>query len=304
MRGIDVSTWQGNIDWDEVKSQIDFAIIRLGYIGNNENKLDGKFERNYSECRRLGIPVGVYVYNYVRSEGRIKDSAEWVLNQLQGKKLDLPVYLDMEDGSITGIGRNGLTNLCIAFNTVIEKAGYWAGVYANLNWFNNYLDKEEIKRRYTTWIAHYGVDINKYRGQYDMLQYSSSGRVNGVDGNTDMNEMYRDLIADINGSNKDEQTPTPSKSIDELADEVINGEWGNGEDRKNRLTEAGYDYNAVQSRVNEILGANNKQYYTIKRGDTLSGISAKFGTSISQLCAWNNISNPNVIYAGNTIRVK
>lgn len=302
MVGVDVSTWQGDIDWNKAKSQISFAILRLGYIGNNENSLDAKFERNYAECRRLGIPIGVYIYNYVRSEGRIKESAQWVINKLQGKEIQLPVYLDMEDDSITGIGRSALTNLCVAFNTVIEKAGYWAGVYANLNWYNNYLDKEEIKRRYTTWIAHYGVDPNKYKGQYDMLQYTSSGKVSGISGNADMNEMYRDLIAEISGGSKPE--PTPSKSIDELAKEVIDGKWGNGEDRKNRLTEAGYDYNAVQNKVNEILGANNKQYYTIKSGDTLSGISAKFGTSISQLCAWNNISNPNLIYAGNKIRVK
>lgn len=304
MVGVDVSTWQGDIDWNKAKGQISFAILRLGYIGNNENSLDAKFERNYAECRRLGIPIGVYVYNYVRSEGRIKESAQWVINKLQGKEIQLPVYLDMEDSSITGIGRSGLTNLCVAFNTVIEKAGYWAGVYANLNWYNNYLNKDEIKRRYTTWIAHYGVDPNKYKGQYDMLQYTSSGKVSGISGNADMNEMYRNLIAEINGGSKPKPTPTPRKSIDELAKEVINGQWGNGEDRKNRLTKAGYDYNAVQNKVNEILGANNKQYYTIKSGDTLSGISAKFGTSISQLCAWNNISNPNVIYAGNKIRVK
>lgn len=98
--------------------------------------------------------------------------------------------------------------------------------------------------------------------------------------------------------------PMPSPTIDELAQEVINGEWGNGEDRYNRLTEAGYDYNAVQNKVNEILSSNQDEYYTIQSGDTLSEIAERYGVSIEQLCAWNNITNPDLIYAGDTIKVK
>lgn len=271
MKGIDVSSWQENIDWDRVKSQVDFVILRLGYIGNNENKLDDYFERNYSECKRLGIPVGVYVYNYVKTGERIEKCANWVIDNLKGKELELPVYLDMEDKSITGLGKSALTSLCIAFNTVIEASGRWAGVYANLNWYNNYLDKEEIKRRYTTWIAHYGVDLNKYEGQYDILQYSDTGKVTGVNGNTDMNIMYRDLIKEISGS-----TPTPSKSIDELANEVINGQWGNGEERKQRLTDAGYNYNAVQEAVNNKLGYKPK---TLEVGTRVKAIGNGNGAS-------------------------
>lgn len=271
MIGIDVSSWQENIDWDRVKSQIDFAILRLGYIGNNENKLDDKFERNYNECRRLGIPIGVYVYNYVRSEGRIKEAAQWTINNLKGKQIQLPIYLDMEDASIASIGKGALTNLCIAFNTVIEQAGYWAGVYANLNWYNNYLDKDEIKRRYTTWIAHYGVDENKYNGQYDMLQYTDKGKVSGINGNADMNNMYRNLVAEINGSSK-----PVTKSIDEIANEVINGQWGNGQERKDRLTDAGYDYNAVQEAVNNKLGYKPK---TLEVGTRVKAIANGNGAS-------------------------
>lgn len=306
MLGIDVSEHNGRINWDAVKGRVSFAILRLGWIGNkNNHTLDTQFERNYNECKRLGIPVGVYVYNYCVNPDTARSGAEWTVNHLQGKALELPVYIDMEDQSGTGLGKDTNTNICIAFNSVIEASGRWAGVYANLNWFNNYLNKDEIKRRYTTWIAHYGVNPYKYQGQYDMLQYTSDGRVEGIDGRVDMNEMYRDLINEIKGGGSTPQpSPAPSKSIDELANEVINGQWGNGQERIDRLTSAGYDYNTVQNRVNEILGANTKQYYTIQRGDTLSGIAQKFGTSVSQLCSWNNIKNPNLIYAGNTIRVK
>lgn len=199
MKGIDVSAWQQNIDWEKAKAAgVEFAILRLGYIGNNENVLDNYFIRNYNECKRLNIPIGIYVYNYVKTPERVVVCANWVIEQLKGKNIELPIYLDMEDSSIASQGKTILTNICIAFNTVIEKSGYWAGVYANLNWFNNYLNKEEIKRRYTTWIAHFGASQEKYRGQYDMLQYSSGGSINGISGRTDLNIMYRDLLLKIN----------------------------------------------------------------------------------------------------------
>ena len=301
MKGIDISGWQEKIDWDKVKNQIEFAIIRLGYIGNNENKLDTYFERNYSECKRLGIPVGVYIYNYVKTEDRISSCADWVIDKLNGKSLELPVYIDMEDDSIAYLGKDKLTNLCIVFNTKIEITKRWAGVYANRNWYDNYLNKDEIKRRYTTWIAHYGVDINKYNGQYDMLQYTESGTIQGINGKVDLNIMYRNLIEQI-AEDKPIEQPQTTKSIDELALEVINGEWGNGEERKNKLINAGYDYSAVQRKVNEIL-APKEIIYTVKAGDTLSAIAKKYNTTYQALARKNNIANPNKIYVGQKIKI-
>ena len=304
MFGIDVSTFQGNIDWDKVKSQISFAILRLGWIGNkNNHTLDTKFERNYSECKRLGIPVGVYVYCYSNCEDTAKAGAEWTLQQLNGKSLELPVYLDMEDSSIANLEKDKLTNICIAFNTVIENAGLWAGVYANKDWFDNKLNKDTIKSKYTTWIAHYTSGTNKYQGEYDIWQNSSSGKINGISGNTDTNYMYRDLIAEI--GNKTTSTPTNTKSIEELAVEVINGQWGNGDSRKSALQNAGYDYNAVQNRVNELLNVNNSNSttYTVKSGDTLSGIASKFGTTYQELAQLNRIADPNKIYVGQVLKI-
>lgn len=258
-KGIDVSHYQGNIDWKKVKENIDFAILRLGWIGNTNHTLDTKFETYYKACKREGIPIGVYVYNYCNTQERAESGAKWAVNQLKGKSIDLPVYIDMEDSKIEHLGKVKLTNICIAFNTVIENAGYWAGVYANLNWYTNYLNKDTIKARYTTWVANYGVSQDRYKGQYDMLQYSDTGKVPGISGNVDMNIMYRDLINEIKGSNPG----TDKKTIEELAKEVIAGQWGNGEERKTRLTNAGYDYEAVQAKVNEMLEENTSttSYY-------------------------------------------
>lgn len=197
-KGIDVSQYQGNIEWEKVKKE--FVILRLGWIGNKENHtLDTKFETYLKSCEKYKIPVGVYVYCYANNETSAKSGAEWTIKQLKKYKanLQLPVYIDMEDSSIKGLGKSKLTNIVKAFNTIIEQNGLWAGVYANLDWFTNYLNKEEIKKKYTTWIAHYGVSEDKYEGQYDMMQYTSSGIVDGIKGKVDKDKMYRDLISDI-----------------------------------------------------------------------------------------------------------
>lgn len=124
--------------------------------------------------------------------------------------LDLPVYLDMEDDEIKVEGKSALSHLVRVFNTEIEKTGKWAGVYANLDWFRNYLD-EDIRKKYTTWIAHVENTDNqdKYKGQYDMFQYSWKGKIDGIkgnNGNVDMNILYRDLISEIKGK-KPESIP-------------------------------------------------------------------------------------------------
>lgn len=301
MFGIDVSENNGVINWDLVKSQVNFAILRLGWIGNkNNHTLDKQFQRNYTECKRLGIPIGIYVYCYCNNVETAKTGANWTMKMLQGKNIELPVYIDMEDGSIASCGRNILTNMCIAFNTIIEQSGKWAGVYANENWFNNYLNKEELKRRYTCWIASYKKGVDCYKGEYDIWQNSSSGKINGINGNVDTNYMYRNLISEI--GNKSVSQPT--KSVNEIVEEVLEGKWGNGEDRKNRLKQAGYNYETIQSAVNSALKPKQTVItYTVKSGDTLSGIAKKFNTTYQEIARKNGIKNPNKIFVGQVLKI-
>ena len=206
LKGIDVSHYNQPIDWNKVKGQIDFAILKLGNIGDNKKFwLDETFENNYNSCKALGIPVGVYVYSYTNNVDNAKIAGQEVANYVKNLNLELPVYLDMEDKELKPEGKEKLTQTVINFNTEIEKIGKWAGVYFNLDWINNYLNKDEIKKRYTTWIAHpeNADNQDKYKGQYDMFQYSWKGHIDGCNGNNknvDMNIMYRNLIAEINGS--------------------------------------------------------------------------------------------------------
>lgn len=147
---------------------------------------------------------------------------------------------------------------------------------------------------------------------YCMWQWTSTGRLDGYGYNLDCNVFYGDgatwdKYVGKSTSVAKPQTKPASKTTDQLADEVIAGQWGNGEDRKKRLTDAGYNYNAVQNAVNQKMAAKKQTahvYYVVKRGDTLSGIASKYGTTYQRLAQINGIADPNKIYAGQKIRVK
>ena len=151
--GIDVSKWQGTIDWAKVKAAgVKFAIIR---IGTTQGK-DGKFEQNYTAAKAQGIDVGVYFYTYSKTQAANAADAQTVVNWLAGRKLEYPVYFDLEDSSLlSGYTNADRTNFCIAFNTVIENAGYYAGVYTGYYWLNNYVNASTLRARYPIWMARY-----------------------------------------------------------------------------------------------------------------------------------------------------
>lgn len=211
--GIDVSEHNGTVNWVKVAQEVDFAILRIGWVGNkNNHTLDKKFNENYAAAKKAGIKLGAYVYMYSATTAAAKSGAEWAVQQLKDKSFELPIYCDMEDNSIAGLGKATLTAITKEFNNIIEGKGYWAGVYANKNWFDNYLEKS-IPERYTSWIAHYTSGTNKYQGEFDMWQNSSKGKIDGIKGNVDTNYLYRDLFSEIGKkakSTSDTKTNKPS----------------------------------------------------------------------------------------------
>ena len=258
-KGIDVSNYQKKIDWAKAKKVVEFSILKIGE-GRYSNQKDKYFERNYSECKRLGIPVGVYSYAYAQSVVEAKEEAKRVIEWLQGRDLDLPVYYDIENAKMERLGKNQLTEIAIVFCHEIEKAGYWAGIYANLFWYSNLLDTEKLKKMFTLWIAHVDNTHNqtKYDGLFDMFQYSWKGQVDGIIASVDMNVMYRDLITDVRNS-KNATNNIVRKSEDEIVQEIIKGLWGNGEERKQKIQNAGYEYNSIQQKVNEYIRQNSNR---------------------------------------------
>ena len=196
----------------------------------------------------------------------LKKGLEWFFEKIKDKKLDLPIYIDMEDKSIAVETVETLTNQCNEFAKIAKQKGYKAGVYANLNWLKNELNPSKFDKDISVWVAQYNNEC-QYTGTYDIWQYTSSGKVNGISGRVDMDYLYNEDIMEETST-----TVEDKKSIDELANEVIDGKWGNGTDRKTNLEKAGYDYDAVQNRVNEILKEkDNKKSVTEVAKDVIAG---------------------------------
>lgn len=293
---IDVSEHQGRIDWEKVMPHIDGAILRCGYGGNYEDQDDEQFFRNADECTRLGIPFGVYIYSYAKSIQGAQYEADHVLRLVKDYELAYPVYLDLEESGT----ESGAVERANAFGDIIEDAGYWCGVYANLSWWENYLSGLE---RFTKWVAQYYKECEYTGANLDIWQYTSKGVVPGISGSVDMNECYRDFPAEILGGATEEAKPV-KKTVAELVEEVLDGKWGNDDDRKNRLTAAGYDYDEVQDAVNAKLESKEEVWHTILSGETLSEIAERFNTTVADLVKLNGIKTPGLIYVDQKIRIK
>ncbi|MCI6360544.1 MAG: glycoside hydrolase family 25 protein [Eubacterium coprostanoligenes] len=207
--GVDISEHNGKVDWNKVAKKVDFAILRIGWVGNNSNKMDTRFLENYKAAKKAGVKLGAYVYMYSKSTSAAKAGAEWILKQIKGLTFEMPIYCDMEDETISGLGKSTLTNITIAFNDVIKAGGYKVGTYTSRYWYDTKLDKV-LKTKYHTWIAHYTTGTNKYMGEYEMWQNSSKGKVDGVSGNVDTNYLYENLFTTIPA--KPTTTPTQAST--------------------------------------------------------------------------------------------
>ena len=187
-RGIDVSQWQGMIDWEKVKaSGIEFAIIRCGFSVDKEKYDDKYWRRNVSECERLGIPYGVYLYSYAQDTEWALSEAEHVLRLLKGHKPYYPVYFDMEDKSTEDCD---LAAIATAFCNKIKAAGYKVGVYANKYWWETKLT-DKCFSQWDRWVAQWSSSCT-YKGAYSIWQYSDNGRVDGIDGPVDLDYLVVD----------------------------------------------------------------------------------------------------------------
>lgn len=188
---IDISEWQGNVDFSKVKKTgVDYVILRAGF-GREASQVDSEFEENYKKAKAAGLKAGVYWYSYAVDASDAVKEAKACLQVIKGKTFELPVFYDMEDNSQISFGKTVLTKMARAFLDEIKKAGFSAGVYANANWFSNYLDYDSLYKDYLVWLAQYN-DVAEFK--CDIWQYTSGGKVSGVSGNVDMNIIYGDRI--------------------------------------------------------------------------------------------------------------
>lgn len=204
--GIDVSQWQHEIDFNKIKAtnKVNFMIARIGWYSETrkELKVDNQFERNYKEAKSHNIPVGAYFYSYATSVEGAKKEAEEVVRYLKNKnqtKFELPIFYDIEDKCQTFLDKNTRTKMCIEFCEILKKAGYKVGVYSYDYYLVTQLDVSQFPSDYALWVANYSrnkdgtlpENIYKFAEKHDIWQYSSKGRIDGIDTDVDMNICYR-----------------------------------------------------------------------------------------------------------------
>ena len=308
IKGIDISAYQRGMKLSK-NNGYDFVILRAGFTGYGTgvslNK-DNCFEDFYKQCKNNNIPVGVYWYSCANTYQKGVNEANYLYNNcLKGKQFEYPIYIDVEDTHHQLKSKTGTTDAIIGFCETLENKGYYVGIYANTDWFKNHIDTSKLKA-YDKWIAQWSKNQPTFM-DYGLWQNSDSGKISGYRIDTDLSfKDYPSIIKScgLNGYSKSNQNTPNKKSDEEIAKEVIDGKWGNGQERKDRLTNSGYDYNTIQELVNKILSNKNKTIYIVKKGDTLSSIASKFNTTYQKLAKDNNISNPNLIYPGQKLVIK
>ena len=267
-QGIDVSTFQGSIDWPRVKTApVDFAILRASYgWEDRERQVDARFNEKARGAAAAGIPFGAYHYSYASTVEEAHEEAAFFLDVIQGYQLAYPVAYDMENRSQQTLGREEVTAIAKAWCDDMREAGYYPMVYSNLHFVRNFLT-EEFRAETELWIAQYNEEPT-YGAPFGIWQYTSGGSVDGISGRVDRNLSYKDYPAIIreggfNGFDKPEPEPGPEPS---------------------------------------------ETTVTVQAGDTLSGIAARYGLSWEELYAYDGNrgvigDNPNRILPGMVLHV-
>ena len=263
VKGIDVSEHQGIINFPSVANDgIEFVIIRDGY---GFSTTDNQFMRNVAQAKSIGVKIpATFHFSYALSKEDAEEEAKFAIKLAEEAGLDKStiIFYDLEYecvdeyakdpkrnhlGKVVNITKTKASEMAQAFCEKVKAAGYRAGIYANTDYLDRMFTKTVINK-YILWHADYRKGA-KADPRAMFFQSSSTGRINGINGNVDLDTYLGDVALQGNASSVDE----PKKSNEELAKEVIAGKWGNGDTRKKKLEAAGYDYNAVQKIVNELV---------------------------------------------------
>lgn len=319
IKGLDVSEFQGEVDWEKVKAAgYQFAMLRAGY-GNDT--VDKRFRENAAACTRIGLPIGVYWFCYACSSKKAVQEADGCIDTISGYRLDYPVCYDIEQASADYALKQGVTytpalarDIVRSFCDRIEANGYYAMFYTNRNFLDTYLGSS-LADRYAFWYARY---TDSYDGtDCGIWQYSSTGRIPGISGNVDLDLGYIDYPSVIKKAGLNHLTgssPSPSPSPQYITYVIQSGDT---------LSEIANRYGTTVAALTQLNGISDPdriyagntlkvpegtgfvpQYYTIRSGDTLSGIAQQYGTTVTALARLNGIPDPDRIYAGERLRIR
>jgi GH25 family lysozyme M1 (1,4-beta-N-acetylmuramidase) len=285
LKGIDVSVHNNIIDWTKVKSQIDFAILRIGY-GDNINYQDDKmFYENLQNCIDNNIKFGVYLYSYATDYEHLDSEilhTKRILESINVKPFC--VYFDMEDNSTEFLGEDTLTEYALTFCREIKKLGYKTGVYANQNWFNNFLDCKKIHDEGNSiWVAKYSNNKPNIPTEYDIWQYTSDGVLEGINGRVDMNYMYKDLISE----NKPASATQPINNKVNIYSQGYTKEDGWLPQVKNNTDYVGWKNHSLRYLALKVDKGSIKYRVTTVSGKTLGWVTGYNINDLVNGCAGN-----------------
>ena len=312
--GIDVSEFQDNIDWAKVKNGgIDFAMVRAGF----GETLDAMAHKNVSGAIAAGVKCGIYWFGYPLSEAEARREAEKCLEFARQYDLKYPIAYDFEYDSVKNMERNGIAatkaNISAfvrAFCSEIESAGYYVMVYTNYDFYNNYFDKS-LWTNYDMWLADWDDTGTVPRISYaHIVQYTSKGSVDGINGNVDRDYSVRNYADLTEGTGEPEKPGTADTVYTVKSGDTL---WGIGQKfgvpyqtiaQYNGISDPSLIYPGQKIKIPETgAGGSDTVTYTVKSGDTLSEIGEKFGVSYKKIAADNGITNPNLIYPGQVLKI-
>lgn len=262
--GIDVSLYQEGFDFARAKSEgVRFAVIKC----SQENYKDPQFENHYKAAKAAGLNVGAYHYTKARDAAAARAEAKTCIAAVSGKVFEYPIFLDIEDSVNRGLTKAQNDEIIRAFCTELEATGYWAGFYCNYDFYKNYCSGKALSDRFSLWLASWGGAAPAPCQMWQFGGNTNVIRTNKVAGVVcDQSYAFVDYPAMIKnaGSNGYKKTPAAPEPTPAPSSEVV---------------------------------------YTVKSGDTLSGIAAKYGTTYKALAQYNGIADPNIIHAGQKIRI-
>lgn len=306
LNGIDVSRYQGAIDWDQVKKAgISFAMLRGGY---GQNNVDPYFHQNAAACQRLAIPFGIYWFSYAYTTQMAVREAEYCISLAKQYKITWPLAFDLEYDTVRYGAQNGVTigktlatDMTIAFCEKVKSAGYIPMYYTNLDYYRTMFDTGRLP--YDLWFAQY-ASAPSITGMA-MWQYTSTGKVPGISGDCDKNYSYKDYGK---GTAKPGLAPSVPKEYTVRPGDTLSGiaaRFGTTVSQLAALNAIADPDKIYAGQVLRLTGSpsQDQTIYTVKAGDTLSGIAARFGTTYQVLAQLNGISDPDRIYPGQTLRI-
>ena len=305
--GIDISTWQDSLNYNLATSQgVSFSILRCGFSTTKDNM----FDTHYENALKQNWDIGVYWYTYAKNVEEATSEANKFLEIVKGKKITYPLFLDIEDSSLASLEKNTLNDIVETFGNIIESAGYYFGVYTNINWYKNIISGSELNKKYDWWIASWSnnmpTNIN-----YGIWQNTSSYVIGNK--NVDSDYCFKDypkIIKEAKLNHLDEVD-----NDNQILMSVYIVRKGDTLSKIAEMYNTTYQelakYNNIENpnliypgEEIKIPNNSNQIVYIVKPGDTLSGIAEKYNTTYQELAKTNNIENPNLIYPGQKIVIE